>query len=92
MTPLFGTIKKLPRQRTLTEEVGSYSKWESNANKAASFTSKYRSVALTFTTSFTSHHLLSLKPDSGLTKPPSGFGFKAMPPREKVLSVYMEVC
>jgi len=47
MTPLFGTIKKLPRQRTLTEEVGSYSKWESNANKAA---------------------------------------------REKVLSVYMEVC
>jgi hypothetical protein len=84
----FVTIKKLPRQRTLTREIGSYSIWRSIANITANFTSNCRSVALTFTTSFTSHHLLSLKPDSGLTKPPSGFGFKAMPPRKKVLSVY----
>jgi hypothetical protein len=85
----FATIKKLPRQRSLTGEGEIYSRWRSIANRTATFTSKYRSVALTFTTSFTSHHPLSLKPDSGLIKPPSGFGFKAMPPRKEVLSVYM---
>lgn len=86
----FATIKKLPRQRTLTEEVGIYSRCESNAHKAASFTRKYRSLELTFKTSFTSHHPLSLKPDVSLVRLASGFGFKAMPPRQEVFSVYTE--
>jgi len=38
MTPLFGTIKRLPRQRTLTEEVGSYSKREKKAPRQRALT------------------------------------------------------
>jgi hypothetical protein len=87
----FATMKKLPRQRTLTEEVEGYIKCKRYANTAASLTSKYRSLSLTSITSLTVHHLLSLKPDDSLTKLSSGFGFKAMPPRQEVPPVYMEV-
>jgi hypothetical protein len=87
----FATMKKLPRQRTLTEEGYYFVKPKRNARTAASLSSKYRSLVVTFTTSFTANHLLSVEPGASLLRlaPGSIFGCENMPPRKKAFSVYM---
>ena len=98
---LSATIKKLPRQRTLTEEGWCYVSPKRSASATAILSSKYRSLELTFTTSFTIHHPLSMKsaklPQEGLAvfasqrKIVSSADAGNVPPEKKVLSVYMEV-
>jgi len=95
-------MKKLPRQRTLTEEVGVYSKPASIANTTASLTSNDRSFELTFTTSFTSNHLLLMKSAGDPLRVPAVFASQRkivssalagnVPPEKKASPVYMEVC
>ena len=91
MKPLFATMKKLPRQRTLTEEGNAaYSNPRNTAQTMASFRSNNRSLVLTFTTSFTINHLLSVKPEASPPELTSGFALKSAPPRKLVLPVYTE--
>ena len=99
---LFATIMKLPRQRTLTEESWYYRKCKRIARTAASLSSKYRSLVVTFTTSFTANHLLSMKsaklPQGGMAvfasqrKIVSSADAGNVPPEEKVSPVYMRGC
>jgi hypothetical protein len=86
----FATIKKLPRQRTLTEEIGVYSNPLSIARTTTIFRSITRSLELTFTTSLTIHHLLSVEPGKSLRRlfPGSVFARENMPLRKKAFPVY----
>jgi hypothetical protein len=93
MKPLFATIKKLPRQRTLTEEVSTANGYwnndaiqrtiASNVSESCSFTDSLKQ-------GFIRHHLLSVESGNGLLRllPDSAFVDENMPPRKKVLPVY----
>jgi hypothetical protein len=92
---------KLPRQRSLTREGGSYSKPLIIANITAIFRSSIRSLDLTFTTSFTRHHPLLMK-SAGIPyrvlavfasqrKIVSSANAGNVPPEKKASSVYRRV-
>lgn len=93
MKPLFATIKKLPRQRALTREVVSYSNPLRIAARTANFRSNTRSLRLTFTTSFTIHHLLSVESGDSLLKLSSDSvcAVANMPPRKRGIPSVQEV-
>jgi hypothetical protein len=91
----FATIKKLPRQRTLTEEVSAAVGYvnsdatqraiASNVSETCSFTDSLKNDGIR-------HHLLSVESGSGLLRllPDSVFADENMPPRKKALPVYTE--
>jgi hypothetical protein len=89
MSP-FATIKKLPRQRTLTREGNYIIGCKRNANIAAILASSLRSSDVTSTTSLTIHHLLSVESGKSLQRllPDSVFACENMPPRKKAYPVY----
>jgi hypothetical protein len=62
------------------------------ARTTAIFSSSNRSIELTFTTSFTTHHLLSVETGESLQKPsPVSIRARAnMPPQKKMPPFYME--
>jgi hypothetical protein len=86
----FATIKKHPRQRTLTRVVDYRSRIIA-ATVMNVFRTSVMSLSeiLILTSKYTDNHLLSVESGTGSRKPVPNSAHVSSPPRKKALSVYM---
>lgn len=91
MKPLFATIKKLPRQRTLTREVD-YSSRSITATVMNAFRIRVSALSETAnrTSKFTVQNLLSVELGTSPLRLVPHSAVVSVPPRKKAFSVYME--
>jgi hypothetical protein len=90
MKALFATIKKAPRQRTLTRD-GDYRSRRITATVIRTFSRRVRAFSETLSdkSKRTIKNLLSVRLGSGPRRPPPYLALSSVPPQKEVPLVYM---